>query len=408
MTPTVEQLCEMMTGLQLLSSADLSRLRARWFQPGRADAANLDRFGQWLTVNGYLSGFAFRMLRDGKGELLRLNQYQLADHLSSGPFAGAYLALDPVRRPVVLEVLSADWAARPEGVRAFRLAAERAMTVRHPNVGLTLDFGEAHGRHYLVREFDEGDTLADILARRGKLQPIPAARLFAVALLGLQALHEKQVSTGPLDAECFLLTAAGKSTASKARTVKILHAGVPRSLFDPSALDDTGMSSAGRDPLSGDVEVPSPPRDDLFRLGSVFYRSLTGQSPFAADAPAGAALRAVPLRQLAPDVPDMLASFVESLIDPDPAQRPSTAARAAKSLRVLLAHEEESRNVQPEEHLAHLRPAPAPIAAAEETDADKGEAAAEAAEPRGGEGPLSPQLKAAWQELRPDSATGRF
>src|SRR5262249_51023280 len=167
----------------------VSRLRARWFRPDRKDAADVDKFGQWLAVNGYLTSFRFRMLRGGKASLLRLNQYQIVDHLASGPFTGAYLATDPVQRRVVVEVLAADRSANPEAVRAFQAAAEQAMTVRPPNVGLSLDFGEAQGRHYLVREFDEGETLAAILARRGKLQPPAAARLFALTLLGLQALH---------------------------------------------------------------------------------------------------------------------------------------------------------------------------------------------------------------------------
>jgi hypothetical protein len=403
MTPTVEQICDTITRVQLMPSAELSRLRTRWFRPDRADAANLDRFGQWLTVNGYLSAFAFRMLRAGAGDLLRMNQYQLVDHLTSGPFAGSYLAADPVQRRVVLDVLAADWAASPEGVRAFQLAAERAMTVRQPNVCLTLDFGEAHGRHYLIREYDEGDTLADLLARRGKLQPIAAARLFAVALLGLQALHDKQVATGPLSLECLLLTAAGKAAGSKARTVKVLHAGVPSSLFDPSALDNAGAAPAHHH-AAGIGELPSQPQDDLLRLGIAFYRSLTGHAPFASVPPAGAVPRAVPISQLAPDVPAMLAQLVESMIDPDPSQRPRGAAQVAKSLRVFLASEEDTQQGQPEDALAPVRPAPVP--AVEEMAPAEDEAATTG--PRAGEGQLNRQLKATWQELRPGQRDWTF
>src|SRR6185437_7183348 len=129
----------------------------------------------WLSVNGFLTAFAFRMLRDGKADLLHLNQYQLTDHLVSGPFAGAYLATDPLHRPLIVEVLAAEKAADPAALQAFQHAAAQAMTVRHANVNLTLDFGEAKGRHYLVREFDDGETLADILTRRGRLQPLAAA-----------------------------------------------------------------------------------------------------------------------------------------------------------------------------------------------------------------------------------------
>jgi serine/threonine protein kinase len=400
MTSSVEQLCDKIAERRLLSSADLSRLRARWFRPNRAEVNDVDKFAQWLTVNGYLTAFAVRMLRSGKADLLRLNQYQLLDHLVSGPFAGAYLAVDPLQRHVVLEVLAANRAADPKAVQAFQVAADKARSVRHTNVNLTLDFGEAQGRHYLVREFDEGETLTDILTRRGRLKPIISARLFALALLGLQALHENQVPAGPLDANSLLLSVAGKSARNKARNVKILNAGVPRSQFDPSALD-TAITAA---PPSGGTGVSpvasADPREDLFRLGCTFYHSLTGQPPYSPILEAELAPRATPIRQLAPDVPELLAQLVESMIDTNPAQRPRGAAQAAKSLRVLLASEEETTPSQPEEELvphpiapaAAPEPEPASAAVSSESVAEK--------QPAGG-GALTQQFKMLWDELRP-------
>lgn len=393
MAPSIEQICEEIAQRRLLSSTDLAQLRTRWFQPKRADAHDVEQFGRWLSVNGYLTAFAFRMLRDGKADLLHLNQYQLTDHLTGGPFAGAYLALDPLQRSVVLEVLAADRAANPEAVKTFHVAAEKARSVRHANVNLTLDFGEAKGRHYLVRAFDEGETLADVLARRGRLPPIAAARLFALALLGLQDLHDKQVPAGPLTTECLLLTVAGKTATGKMRTVKILNTGVPRSLFDPAALD---VSAAALPKDSIDVATLSEPREDLFRLGGSFYRSLTGQLPFLAESAAAGAHRATPIHQAAPDVPELLAQFVESMIDASPAHRPASAAQAAKGLRVFLASEEEARHSPPEEQLV-----PHPHAAAAPQPEEIEPASEPAEEQRAAGGALTPQLQSLWMELRP-------
>jgi hypothetical protein len=114
MTSTVEQLCETMAGQRLLSSAELSQMRTRWFRAGRKEVADPDKFRHWLVHNGYLSDFAFRMLSAGKADLLHFNQYQLVDHPANGPFAGAYLATDPTRRRVVLDVLAVDRAGNPE------------------------------------------------------------------------------------------------------------------------------------------------------------------------------------------------------------------------------------------------------------------------------------------------------
>jgi hypothetical protein len=394
MTASVEQLCDLIAQHRLLPSAELSRLRARWFQPKRLDVNDVEKFGQWLAVNGFLTAFTFRMLRDGKANLLQLNQYQLTDHLTSGPFAGAYLANDPLQRQVVIELLAPQRASSPEAVRAFQQAAQQAMTVRSPNVNLTLDFGEAKGQHYLVRELDKGETLADILAQRGRVHPVTAARLFALALVGLQALHEKQVPAGPLGVESLLVSAPRSSAGGKSRTVKILHAGVPRGQLDPGTLD----------PLFAAAPHVGAAREDLFRLGIALYRSLTGQQPFP-DALSGAGShRATPLRQVVPEVPEMLAGLVEAMIDPEPAHRPASAAQVAKSLRVFLASEEEATPVRPEEQVA--APAPAPVSpAAQEPAEEEAEAPAssegeEAEQPAAGkQWPQS--LKGLWDELRP-------
>lgn len=396
MTASVEQLCDQIAERRLLPSAELSRLRARWFRPGRADVNDVDKFGQWSSVNGFLTAFTFRMLRGGKADLLRLNQYQLTDHLGSGPFAGAFLATDPLNRPLILEVLAAEKAADPAAVQAFQALAAQAMTVRHANVNLTLDFGEAKGRHYLVREFDEGETLADILTRRGRLQPVAAARLFALALLGLHALHEKQVPAGPLGAESLLLSVVGKAAGGKARTVKILNAGVPRSHLDPAALDAALPPAAPRD--SSSIAARSEPREDLLRLGVTFYRTLTGQLPFPSELAGPAGRPATPIRQLTPDVPEMLAQLVESMIDPDAARRPAGAAQAAKSLRVYLASEEETRAIAPEEQLVPHPAAPA-APAEEETPSAAEEAGAEESRVEKKDG--TTPWQALWEELRP-------
>jgi serine/threonine protein kinase len=401
MNSTVEQLCDKIAERRLISDADLTRLKARWFRPGRADVNDVDKFAQWLTVNGYLTAFAVHMLRSGKADLLRLNQYQLLDHLASGPFAGAYLAVDPLGRHVVLEVLGKDRAAKPEAVQAFQVAAEKARSVQHPNINLTLDFGEAHGRHYLVREYDEGETLAEILVRRGRMKPITAARLFALALVGLQALHEKQVAAGPLGADSILLSVGGKTASRKSRNVKILNAGVPRSQFDPSALDPATTAA----PLSSGAGVspaePADPGEELFRLGVTFYRCLTGQLPFPAETTGATAPHAMPIRQLAPEVPEMLAQLVESMIDPQPLQRPRGAAQAAKSLRVLLASEEEAAAAQPEEELVPHPAAPAPVPVSEPEEPAHTSASSQAEEQPAPQGAVSQQFKKLWEELAP-------
>jgi hypothetical protein len=360
-TKSVEEIIAAIESYKLMSSKDVATMRARWFRPDRKQANDPEEFRRWLVLNRYLTEFVAKVLAGRKADQLVLNQYRIIDQLISGPMAGAYVAIDPLDQRVAIEVLSASCAADPSALHAFQRAAGKAIQVQHPNVGRILDTGEAHGFHYLVKEYFEGPTLEDILERRGKLPYQQAARLMALALAGVEALHGHGVPAGDLTADCVLLAPAGHGAANQ-RTVKILHAGVGRRLFDETAIGRSISLVQGiPDVLElaasctfevGEAGAPNPP-EDIFRLGCLFYRCVTSQAPYREKEPARSARPATPVAQAAPDVPDMLGQIIDEMIDPDPAKRPQKAAHVAKSLRVFLAADEQAREVREEEYIAH-------------------------------------------------------
>jgi hypothetical protein len=382
-TKSVEEICQLIEQYKLMSSKDYTAMRGRWFRPDRKEVANADEFRKWLVLNHYLTDFVAKVLSGRKSDQLVLNQYRLQDQLTSGPMAGAYLALDALDRPVAIEILSAESAADPSVLTGFQQAAHKAMAVEHPNIGRVVDTGEAHGLHYLVREHYEGQTLEDILQRRGKLPYLQAARLMALALAGLDALHARGIPAGDLAADCLLLAPTGKGAASQ-RTVKILHAGVKRRLFDETAI---GRSISIVQGIPDELELAASctfqvadagaanPAEDLFRLGCIFYRCVTGQAPFAERELPRPSRPARPIAEVAPEVPEMLCQIIEQMIDPDPAKRPQKAAHVAKALRVFLAAEEQAQEVKAEEHLAApiVKAAPPAVTESEAEEDEEGE-----------------------------------
>jgi serine/threonine protein kinase len=409
---TVEQLCVAIESHQLMASKDLVALRARWFRPGRAEVADTARFTHWLVANNYLSAFVVNLLVTGKTELLRLNQYQVRDHLKSGPYAGAYLATDPLQRVVAIEVLAATHAADPGMLSAFQAAAAKAMTVHSPQVARTLDVGQDRGWHYLVKEYHEGETLASILQRRGQLAYLPATRIFALALAGLQAIHEAGVPAGELSTECLLLSSAGKAAAGQ-RTVKILHSGVVRRLFDASALtaDNTGIPDEIRlaEPSSFVIQPTNDeprPADDIFRLGCAFYLTLTGRLAFP-DVDLPNPKHAAPLvQEIVSEVPEMLASTVDQMIAIDPKERYQKAANVAKALRVFLSTEEEARQAKVEDNVAAPTSPTAQKAEEpppEEDDSNDDDARPVKHRPDEGEHGAAVKLAELWDEVRPSN-----
>jgi serine/threonine-protein kinase len=421
-TKSVEEICHLIEEYKLMSSSDYARMRGRWFRPERKEAANPEEFRKWLVLNRYLTEFVAKVLTGRKHAQLVLNQYRLQDQLHSGSMAGGYLAHDALDRPVVLEILSSTSAADPALLASFQQVAMKAREVQHPNVGRILDVGEAHGLHYLVKEYYEGTTLEESLQQRKKVPWLSATRILALALAGLDALHAKGVPAGDLTADCLLLSPAGKA-GQGSRTVKILHAGVRRQLFDETAIgrsmkivqgipDELELATSSTFHFSDPGAVDPP--EDIFRLGVIAYRCLTGQPPGERDAH-GRQSAARPVAELAPDVPEMLGEIIDQMIDPDPARRPQKAANVAKSLRVVLASEEHGREVQAEEHIvapsqkAHAEPA-ADESEVEEVEEDEEVEEEEEPAPRRrarSREPVEPEgtwgkVVALWEEVRPD------
>lgn len=348
------ELWETIERLHLLSTGETSRVKTRWFRPDRQGADDVTQFERWLVTNNFLTKYAIEEIAEGRAENLRLGQYLLLEPCKAGSHVGSFLASDTLGRKVLLDLVDEKLATDPDLVRAFEAAAERAMSVQHVNVNRILDFGQAHGRLYLVREDDQGMTLAEVLARRNRVQADNAARGFALAFAGLQALHDKQVQGGDLTPECLLLATTGK----KGRIVKIMRPGMPGALF-------SGSTSPAQ--LIPQLRPLARPEDDLFRMGQTFYQALTGQSSNA-ELAGGSSVK--PVRDLAPEVPELLAETVEQLISPDLSARPRAASRVAKTLRVYLASAEESRETRAEEEIASPNEAPqqAPVLAVMEEE----------------------------------------
>jgi serine/threonine protein kinase len=338
---------------QLLSPDDLTSIKARWNRPGRSNAADAGQFRKWLVLNHYLSDFAIGVLDGERPEFLVLNQFRLHDQCKTGAFAGSYLATDPKERPVAIQILAAaavsDSIARQEIVDTTR----KLMALRHPNVARTLDIGQAHGLYFIASRYYEGTTLGEIQKQRGKLPYLSAARLMTLALEGLAALHGQGLAGGDLTANCILLTPAGKRAPGEF-TVKLLNAGLKRRVFDSKALDqsDPHELRLADSAMFPQVSIGGPkPSEDLFRLGTVFYHTVTGREPFPPGHSAGTGQAAPPISESVPDVPETLAQIIENLIAPEPSERPRQAAHVAKSLRIFLATEESARPAEVEHHI---------------------------------------------------------
>jgi serine/threonine-protein kinase len=212
----------------------------------------------------------------------------------------------------------------------FRLEAQTAGRLNHPNVVGVLDFGEYDNRLYLVMELVEGDSLAQVLSVSGALPAERVAALAAQAAAGLAAAHQQGIVHRDVKPANLLLDAGG--------TLKIGDFGIARFLDDPgAALTATGQIVGTGLYLAPERALgrPAGPASDMYSLGCVLYQLLSGRPPFQADT-AVALLHQhldnvpVPPRELGvTGLPPAFESYLLALLAKQPEDRP-TAQQAAE------------------------------------------------------------------------------
>jgi eukaryotic-like serine/threonine-protein kinase len=258
-------------------------------------------------------------------------RYRLERPLGHGGMASVYLARDSeLDRPIAVKVL-AENAAADDGLRErFVREARHAARLSHPNVVNVFDAGEDGGRPYIVMEHVEGETLAELLARRGRLPPDEARGMALQAARGLAHAHAAGLVHRDIKPQNLLVRDDG--------TLKIADFGIAR------AAEGTALTQAGT--VLGTAAYLAPeqalgeqatPAADVYSLGAVLYELLTGKPPYEFESLADLADKQrrhaiAPVRELVPDVPRELEDVVMRCLARNPAYRPASAAELEREL----------------------------------------------------------------------------
>jgi serine/threonine protein kinase len=265
------------------------------------------------------------------------NNLQIENILGRGGMGTVYRATHlTLDRVVAVKIINSDVAANTDISQRFAREARLMAKLRHPRAAMIYDSGTLpDGRLFIVMEYVEGITLAEVLQKEGRL-PFQKAVDIAVSICDvLGEAHSLGIIHRDLKPANIMLNNQG---------VFVLDFGIAKMLNADNA-ESMKLSMTGGGALIGTPYYMSPEqclgnpveaRSDLYSLGALLFEMLSGRPPFDEDTFSAviikhAMVEAPKLEEFCRDIPPALCNVVNSLLSKNPDERPASAA-VTKSL----------------------------------------------------------------------------
>jgi serine/threonine protein kinase len=272
-------------------------------------------------------------------------RYETGEKLGTGGMSNVYKATDRIlERTVAVKILAEHLSDDERFVARFKREALAVAKLIHPNIVQVYDTGVDDGRHYIVMEYVEGRSGAQILQRQGPVEPEIAAEIGAQACAGLDYAHRRGIIHR--DVKPGNLMVVGGPVGAGEMIVKLTDFGIAR------AIEQTRITQVGS--VVGTAAYLAPeqvrgeeatPATDVYALGVVLYQFLTGRLPYEGASLAELAVRQQNEKPLPPstynsDVPEPLGAAVLRALEGDPGRRYASAEELAQGLRLGLEGED--------------------------------------------------------------------
>lgn len=249
-------------------------------------------------------------------------RYEIIEMVGAGGMSEVYKAKCHVlNRFVAIKVLKPEFSSDVNFVTKFRIEAQSAAGLSHPNIVNVYDVGEDNGVYYIVMELVEGITLKEYIQKHGRIEPMEAIDFAIQIAQGVQAAHEHHTIHRDIKPQNIIIANNG--------TLKVTDFGIAK-----AASSSTTTTNA-----MGSVHYISPEqarggfsdeRSDIYSLGITIYEMLTGHVPFEGENNVAIALmhiqsEMVSPREYYPDIPTSLEKIIRKCTQKKPERRYLTA-----------------------------------------------------------------------------------
>ena len=245
-------------------------------------------------------------------------RYEILEKIGTGGMSDVYKAKDhKLNRFVAVKVLKQEFSENTNFVSKFRVEAQAAASLMHPNIVNVYDVGEDTGVHYIVMELVEGITLKKYIEKKARLSVKEAVSIAIQACMGLEAAHNNHIIHRDIKPQNIIISKEGK--------VKVTDFGIAK-----AATSNTITSN-----VMGSVHYTSPEqarggysdeRSDIYSMGITLFEMLTGRVPFNGDTTVAIAIKQIqePMpspRDFVPEIPVSVEQIVQKCTQKSPDRR---------------------------------------------------------------------------------------
>ena len=267
--------------------------------------------------------------------MLIADRYEILEKVGTGGMADVYKSKDhTLNRYVAVKVLKQEFSENANFVSKFRVEAQAAAGLMHPNIVNVYDVGEEKGIYYIVMELVDGITLKSYIAKRGRLGYKEAVTIALQVSMGLEAAHRNHIIHRDIKPQNIIISREGK--------VKVTDFGIAK-----AATSDTITSN-----VMGSVHYTSPEqarggfsdeKSDVYSLGVTLYEMLTGEVPFDGDTTVAIAIKHIqePMpspRKLNPDIPYSVDQIVLKCCEKSPDRRYQNMQELSADLKKAISN----------------------------------------------------------------------
>lgn len=324
-----EQLAQRASDLNLV---DRRQLESVWSELGTD--VSLNEMQRVLLGRGILTNYQFDRLARGEKAGFFYGAYKVLYLVGTGSFARVYRAVHRESGQVVaLKVLRSRYSESPVQTEQFLREGGMGAELRHPNIVPIFEVSSNKRLHFLVMEFVEGQNLRDFLQVRKKLSIPDAVSITTDVTAGLAYAADRGITHRDMKLSNALIASNGRAQIVDFGLAAATVAGDEDDLTNPRTIDYALLEK------STGVRKDDP-RSDIFFNGTMFYQMLSGESPIPfgdrmarMNASRFSNIRAI--KDIAPDIPGVIAKVVAKALKLDPEKRYQTQKEMLVDLKMI-------------------------------------------------------------------------